>query len=174
MPKPSVDGIISNWMDQPRRLARQLIDKYGEPDEVSANMMIWYNNGPWKKTILRNEELPHQMPTPHKDSLENVIDYHVPPEKADDLEMYDGSILFDRTKGEMSARCEHEAMNTLALNLANDIVTGKATVEQARHEYGNQAMAFMQKQPAFYTEGLQFEVPKGGTADPDTPVMKAA
>lgn len=174
MQKPSVDDVIQNWMDQPKKIAKELVDKYGEPDEISANMMIWYNNGPWKRTELRNEELNHDFPMPHKDSLESIIDYRVPPEKASDLETYDGSVLFDRTKGEMSARCDKEAMNMLALNLANDIVTGKRSVDDARQEYGKQAMAFMKKEPAPYTEGLKFEVPKGGTADPDQRVVGMA
>lgn len=68
--------------------------------------------------------------------MESVIDYHVPPDKADDLEAYDGSVLFDRTKGEMSARCDKEAANMVALNLADDIITGKRNIDEARQEYG--------------------------------------
>lgn len=173
MAKPSVDEVIANWLDQPKRIARVMVDKYGEPSEISANIMIWYNNGPWKRTELRNEELNHNFPKPHKDSLKNIINYHVPPEKASDLEKFDGSLLFDRTKGEMSARCDMEAMNLLALNLANEIVMGKRSVDDARQEYGRQVMAFTQKQPAPYTEKLQFEPPKAGTEDTDTPVIKA-
>lgn len=174
MQKPSVDDVIQNWMDQPKKLAKEMTDKYGEPDEISANMMIWYNNGPWKRTELRNEEIPHDFPKPHLDSLKSIIDYRVPPEKASDLETYDGSVLFDRTKGEMAARCDKEAANILALNLANDIVTDKRNVDDARQEYGKEIQAMMQGQPAPLTESLKFEVPKGGTADRDKSIIKMA
>jgi len=174
MQKPSVDDVIQNWMGQPKKLAKEMTDKYGEPDEISANMMIWYNKGPWKRTVLRNEELHHEFPKPHLDSLESVIDYRVPPEKASDLETFDGSVLFDRTKGEMSARCDMEAANMLALNLANDIITGKRNVDDARQEYGKEIQAMMQGQPAPLTESLKFEVPKGGTADPDKRIIEKA
>lgn len=174
MERPPGELVTEDWLTGPRQLAMQMIEKYGQADEISDTMLIWHNNGTWKRTILRNEELPHNFPQPHKDKLENVIDYHVPPEKASDLERFDGSILFDRTKGEMSARCDSEAMNFLALNLANDIVTGKLGVDEARGEYAKQVMDHMQGRPAPYTEGLKFQVQRGGTADPDQPVMKAA
>lgn len=174
MEKPSIDEVTANWLEQPRELVQELVEKYGEPDEISANMMTWHNKGPWKRQTLRNEELTHQFPKPHKDSLESVIDYKVPSEKASDLERFDGSVLFDRTKGEMSARCDKEKANFLALNLANDIVTNKRTVEEAREEYGRNIQAMMQGEPGPYMKELQFEVQKGGTNDPDESVIEAA
>ena len=54
-------------------------------------MLVWYNNGPWKRTIISREELPHSYPKPHTDLLEKFINYSVPPEKFDDLAMYDGA-----------------------------------------------------------------------------------
>lgn len=174
MQKPSVDEITANWLEQPKMLAKELVDKYGEPDEISTNMMTWYNKGPWKRTILRNEELPHEFPKPHKDSLESIIDYHVPPEKADELAEFDGSLLFDRTKGEMSGRCDREEANFLAVNLAHEIITGKRTVEEAREEYGRQIKAMMEGNPGPYMKELQFELQKGGTNDPDHSIIKAA
>lgn len=38
----------------------------------------------------------------------------------------------ERTRGELAARCDKEEMNYLALNLANDIATGKVDVDEAR------------------------------------------
>lgn len=91
----------------------------------------------------------------------------VPTDKYDELAAYDGSVIVERTKGEISARCDKEAMNFLALSLANEIVTGSRSVQSARDEYGRQAMAFMNGQPAPHTTGLHFPVSRGGTADPD-------
>jgi hypothetical protein len=47
--------------------------------------------------------------------------------------MFDGSILVDRTRGEVAARCDSEAANVLGLNMVHELVTGKRTVEEARH-----------------------------------------
>jgi hypothetical protein len=93
----------------------------------------------------------------------------VPAGKFDAIAAYDGSVVPERTKGEVSARCDMEEMNFLALNLMHDIVTGARTVDDARREYAEQATAFMLKRAAPYTEGLRFEVPRGGTADLDQP-----
>lgn len=89
-------------------------------------------NGPWKRTILYKEEIPHDFPKPHTDLLQQFIDYKTPVDKFDELATYDGSVIVERTKGEISARCDKEEMNFLALNLANDVATGNKTVEEAR------------------------------------------
>ncbi|MGH2686459.1 MAG: hypothetical protein ACRDJP_13425 [Actinomycetota bacterium] len=41
----------------------------------------------------------------------------------------------DPNRGDMSARCHDEEASHLALNLANDIVEGKKTVQEARDHY---------------------------------------
>ena len=113
-----VKQIISNWSAKPKEVANVMIKKYGNPQEATANMLIWYNNGPWKKTILFKEEIPHDFPKSHTDLLQQFIDYKTPVDKFDDLAQYDGSVIVERTKGEISARCDKEEMNFLALNLS--------------------------------------------------------
>lgn len=73
----------------------------------------------------------HDFPAPHIDAVESFIDYQVPPERFSDLAEFDGSVVIERTAGEVSARCHDEQANSLALNLMHDIVTGKKTSEQA-------------------------------------------
>lgn len=60
-------------------------------------------------------------------------------------------------------------MNFLALNLAYDVATGRRGVDEARRAYTEKALTWMAKggDDEGYTERLQFEVPEGGTADPD-------
>ena len=69
---------------------------------------------------------------PHPDLLEQFIDYQAPPEMYDELAVYDGSVIVERTKGEISARCDKEEMNFLAINLANDVAIGERTPDEAR------------------------------------------
>lgn len=132
-------------------------------------MLVWNNNGPWKRTFLFKEEVPHDFPKPHTDLLQQFIDYRAAVDKFDDLAQYDGSVIVERTKGEMSARCDKEEMNFLALNLANDVATGKKTVEEARKHYAKAAMAFMNGEKDPYTQELKFTVSKGDTGDRDMP-----
>ncbi len=72
------------------------------------------------------------------------MDYKAPRDKYNDLASFDGSVIVERTKGEISARCDKEEMNFLALNLANDVATERKTVEEARAYYAKAAMDFMQ------------------------------
>ncbi|MEX2111094.1 MAG: hypothetical protein WD802_10850 [Gemmatimonadaceae bacterium] len=161
--------MIAGWPETPRMVAKEMIEKYGPPDETTASMLIWHDNGPWKRTIVYREEVPHAFPKQHTDLLEQFVDYRVRPALFDELAEYDGSVIVERTKGEMSARCDKEAMNFLALNLANDIVAGRRTVADARRVYAETAKAFMTgNQTSAYVTGLQFR-PMSGAADPDTP-----
>ncbi|MGQ0816322.1 MAG: hypothetical protein ACT4O1_17985 [Gemmatimonadota bacterium] len=171
-PAPAaVSDLLDGWPATPRQVADVTINKYGQPNEATETMLVWHNNGPWKRTILNREETPHDFPKPHTDLLEQFIDYRVPPDKFDELAAYDGSVIVERTKGELSARCDKEEMNFLALNLANDIVTGRRSVEAARQFYAETVAAFMRGERPPYTQGLQFQVPRGGTADRDRPLL---
>ena len=161
------DETIANWPDKPREVANKMIAKYGLPNEATPSLLIWHNNGPWKRTILSREETPHNFPKPHTDLLEQFINYRVPPDKFDELARYDGSVIVERTRGELSARCDKEEMNFLALNLANDVATGRRSVDDARRFYTDAAMAAMKGDMPTYTRGLQFQS-QAASADPDS------
>jgi len=167
--KSAVEGMLADWPEASRKAGEATMQSYGQPDGATSGMLVWKDAGPWKAIMLTREPVDHQFPMPHKDVLEQVIDYQVPPEKFDDLARYDGSVIVERTKGTMSARCDKEAMNYLALNLANDIVTGKRSVEDARAFYAKTAKAFKGGEKHPYTQQLQFKAARSGTADPDKP-----
>ena len=166
----AVRTMVNTWPETARRAANEAMDKYGTPDGVTETMLVWHDNGPWKRTIVYREEVDHRFPMPHKDVWEQFIDYDVPPGKFDELAAYDGSVIIERTKGEMSARCDKEAANFLALNLANEIATGQRSVEDARRMYGEQIQAMKAARPAPYTERLMFSPPASGN-DSDTPIL---
>jgi hypothetical protein len=103
--------------------------------------------------------------------LEQYIAYRVPVEKLTDLAAFDGSVLVDRTKGEISARCEGEEANFLALNLADDIVSGRKDVETARKAYGEAVQARRAGNPPEIMQKLVFEVPQGDMGERDRPII---
>ncbi len=173
----NVDQVIAGWMAEPREVAQTMIKKYGLPNELTSQRMIWHRNGQWKLTELVNQEIDHDFPKPHKDMLRQVIAYDVPVDKFDELATFDGSVIAERTKGELAARCDKEEMNLLALNLANDVVTGKRSVDEARNEFAKTAMKFMQGESSPYTSGLQFTRPvsdEAGDSDKPSPLLKDA
>jgi hypothetical protein len=167
-----VREIIREWPKNPKDAAIRLLDYYGEPDEYSLSQLIWYNTRDgWKRTVLYKEEIPHNFPAQHTDYLEQFIDYKAPIEMYSKLAEYDGSIIVDRTKGELSARCGGTSMNFVAINLAHDIVTGDKTVQQAREEYTYLYKTFKDGKRLPYTQNFQFDLPKGNTGDPDSSTL---
>jgi hypothetical protein len=146
-----------------------MIKKSGPPHEITPSRLIWNGSGPWKHTIVYREEVPHNFPAKHTDMLEQFIDYRVPVDRFDELAHYDGSVIVERTKGTMSARCDMEDMNFLALNLAHEVATGQRTVEDARRFYAQTAKAYKQGQKSPYTQRLLFTVARP-TADPDSEI----
>jgi len=161
---------IASWKAKPAEVARTMIKKYGQPQEVTSNRLVWHGSGPWKFTELVNEEIPHSFPMPHTDMLYQSIAYRIEPDHADELIQYDGSIILERTKGEIAARCDKEEANFLAINLAHDIATGKRTVDEARRFYAESIQTMMKTGKANdYLQGFRFTPPSGDQGDRDKP-----
>src|SRR5690606_22994675 len=147
---------------------KRLIDYYGGPPEYCQSHLIWHETfDGWKRSILINDKIPHAFPEQHNDYLQQFIDYRAPVEKFSDLAAYDGSVIVDRTRGEISARCGGTSMNFVAINLAHDIVTGRFGVNEARQEYVRLYKAYFNGEKPDYTQSFQFQVPRSGTMDPD-------
>ena len=169
-----VERIVEGWPEAQKNVARQMLAKYGPPNEATPTKLFWYRNGPWKRTILSSDVVAHNWPTVHTDFLTQVIDYRVPPELFDAIARFDGSILLDRTRGEVAARCDSESANVLGMNMVHEIVTGKRTVEEAREISTQNTVAYNLGRAAPYAERLLFEVPQGGTEDLDRSMIGGA
>lgn len=168
----SAAAIIAGWPQASQKAAMMMIEKYGPPQEMTSSRLIWRNNGPWLWTRIDNYETPHDFPAPHTDVMEQAINYKFNPEMADELAAYDGSVYLRRTEGVISARCDLEGANFLALNLANDVNTGGKTVAQARDYYAKAMKGFKtsgEMDP--YMTGLKFPVPARAPGDRDRAAM---
>ncbi len=157
---------LKSWPEASRMAAEDMMSKYGKPDAVGAEVLGWMNKGSWIMIHVNKKETKHSFPIEHTDMLEECISYKVPVDKMDELGMFDGSITFDRTQGLMCARCDMEGNNLLALNLANDIVTGKKSVEEARKVYGDIVKEKMNGGNPEYMQKLTF-APHSNAVDPD-------
>ncbi len=156
----------SSWPAASRMAVKEITEKYGKPDGITSDELIWLNKGVWKKICVTKNESKHSFPIEHTDMMTTTINYKVPVEKMDDLGKFDGSVTFDRTQGTLSARCDKEGNNLLALNLAHDIITGKKTVEQARTSYADIVKEKMNGADPAYMQKLSFAT-KLNTLDPD-------
>ena len=172
--RDEAERIIETWPQPPKRVAEQMLEKYGPPNEATPTKLFWYRNGPWKRTELTSDVNTHNFPAPHTDFLTQVIDYRVPPDKISQISAFDGSIVVDRTKGEVAARCDAEAANMLGMNMVHEIVSGKRTVDEARKATAENTAAYAAGRSAPYAERLLFDVPPGGTEDLDESMMAGA
>lgn len=163
----TVEAITADWPLMSKKGRDEIMGKYGPPNEATASQLIWYNTGPWKRTIVYRDEVPHNFPQPHSDVVESVLAYQVPLDKLIELAKFDGSLVVERTKGEVRFRCDMEAANYLAANMMHEIVTGQIDAEEARAKLSEGASAYVLNRPSPYAEALQFEPPQGDTTDTD-------
>jgi hypothetical protein len=120
------ETVIANWPGRSRSVARVMIAKYGAPNKFDDMSLSWDKNGPWLATVVH-----HRVPIGAGGVLEQTIAYSVPDGKIEDLKRFDRHIKIDKAKGEVSCSADDESRNFLALNLSDEIVAGKRSVEEA-------------------------------------------
>lgn len=162
-----VDKVTESWPQSSQSAIKDLTSKYGLPDAVTEEMVMWKDTEPFKRSIVFREEIIHRFPIEHSDILAQTIDYRVPLDKTEAINQFDGSLLIDRTRGELTARNHRQEMNFLLFNLADKIVRGEMTVEQARREYSKNAEQLMSGTTNKMLTGLNFKT-QGNTSDPDS------
>jgi hypothetical protein len=120
--------VITNWPEESREAAQLVIDEHGEPYEATDSTLIWHNAGPWKR-IASRQHYEHNFPARHIDAVESLIDYWVPVEKFSPLAKFDGSVVVERTAGEVSARCHDRGSASSALRAEGPQTNGRVATE---------------------------------------------
>jgi hypothetical protein len=152
------ETVIQDWPDRAQAAARVMMEKYGQPDRLSNEALVWYNNGPWHKTVVYRKAWPHFPMVPDKDYLEQTIAYQVPNSKINPLKLFDQRIAVNKTKGELSCRSQSESISFLLINLADEIVTDRRSVEGARVFYRDVERLSQSGKSSPYMEGFLFEL----------------
>lgn len=149
---------IDDWSEASQQAYEHMNTEYGEPDAVTDEMAVWHHeDGPWERTEITAEGSDHNFPMPHTDVMQQYVHYEVPLDKVEEVLEYDGSVIISRTAGELSARCDMEGANFLALNLAHELIEDELSVEEARMRYGEEIQAMKAGEPTEYTQELLFE-----------------
>lgn len=162
---------VQAWPAAVHDMAEELTHDYGPPNERTDSILLWRNNSPWKRTVLYREGARHNFPRPHLDVLEQVIDMWVPVEKVGELAAFDGSLMVERTEGELAVRCGSQEMNILILNLAHDIIMNKLDAVGARRRCAQLMRGRLLNWPLPEMQELKFATnvrnAERRTADPD-------
>ena len=152
-------GARPDGPDWANRSLNMMIDKYGRPDQVETNRVVWEKKGPWRRIVVWDDMGPRQLDMAADNNIEEVIAYLVPEEKRRVLEDFSARLKVSADGAELSARSVSEARNFLALNLADEIVRGVKTPEEAKaFDAATLQMADAGK-PSPYMKGLLFRPP---------------
>src|SRR5947208_14914617 len=61
------EKIIAGWPPPQKKVAEQMLARYGPPDEATPTKLLWYHNAPWKRTEITSDVVVHHWPAPHSD-----------------------------------------------------------------------------------------------------------
>lgn len=145
----AVAARIAEWPDGPRTAAALMMERYGPPASLASGTATWHEAGPWKRIAV------------HRDSrdrfLDQTVDYRVPYMAVIPLFEFGHDVRADVANKELSASSDSESLNLLALNLADEIATGKRTAQDATDVYAATARLAGAGKSSPYTETLQFQ-----------------
>ena len=126
---------LTQWRnDEPMEFVKSLTKKLGQPDELTANRAVWYDQDGFKRIEVMDEYTLHCCPEPHYDFVYSTIDLHVPKKFVRVLAESSESILLDLLKNEVSARCATLSANAVTLNYVLDVVSGRVVGSKSEYE----------------------------------------
>jgi hypothetical protein len=171
-PVMTAETLIRDWPKPARNAALMMIDKYGQPNDLNDDSLVWRGNGPWKRTIVHRAGLPGPRER-RDDVLQQIVTYRVPLNKFPELARFDDRLVMDRTRNELSFRSDSEKKNFLALNLADEIVSNWKDAQSARQALAEGMDLSRAGKSSPYTEGLRFRVQNKDSESPDRSVEPA-
>jgi hypothetical protein len=159
-PGPTAVGkAVARW-PAPSRLAVAMITaKYGHPNAISPEEVVWLDNGPWKRTRVLRLRKPGE---PRQDAggvLQQSVRYDLTQASVVPLTRFDPRLKWDPAQRELSARSGSEETNFLALNLADEIARGVRTPQQASDFYKDTVRLSESGKSSPYMESLRFTPP---------------
>jgi len=148
-----VDAFIIGWPEVPRLAADEMLQRYGVPDEIAGNRLQWNGRGDWLyTTVYRDEDLARRSGV-----VEQAVRYRVPVGNWQDLSALAIGVSYDSVQAALVASSESEEANTLALNVAVDVIKGRRGVDEARKFYRRTLDLSLSGKSSRYTRRLLFK-----------------
>lgn len=154
---------VAGWPETSRLMAKKMMEKYGEPDAVSALLLTWNGRGPWKRILVYREAGTGELGVRSGDVLQEFVAYEVPVGRWRALTSFGHGVSYDSPKRELSSRSDSEEKNFLALNLADQVVRGKKEAASARRRYEKILALSLSGKSSRYMRKLLF-LPETGDA----------
>jgi len=154
--------VIQDWPEVSREVAVEMMQRYGEPDGVTPDHLMWSNEGKFHEISVYRDAIEHNFPYRHMDVVKHTVYMRVPSDKLDDISEFNGSLTVNRTRGTISAFCDSEQHNVLSLNLAADIINNQKTVQEARQTFASltaeSGQMTTRDSDREYIEALRFDI----------------
>ena len=154
-PKKAAGVVLDRWSQPSADAARRLMDQYGAPDDATPNRLTWQKKGPWNRTIVWNRPQVYRTPRDF-DLVVQAVRYPVTREQAAELIAFSQSLIVDVERGELSSRASREELNFLNLNLADEVVRGLKTIDEAQLAYKRVIDLSAAGKSSPYLAGLRF------------------
>ncbi len=146
----TIEEMLKYWnFEGPKETVMKLTYAFGPPKDISIYDAKWDYIQGFHGVCVKDEEIPHDTPSPHKDWLYSCRKIAVPPALYTPLANVSGSILIDGTKGLVTARCQMLIKNAVTLAFVEDVVAG---AEASPEEYARRIEE--NEIPDWYTDKL--------------------
>ena len=159
VPRPGIPSaaaaadLIGRWPEQPRTLARLMLEKYGNPDEMVSSQLSWSRRPPWLRIVVFRD------PDPGGGSnhlLQSVAYGDVLLGRWKDIASFARGAAYDPATRELAARTDAEATNFLSLNLVDEVIRGRRSPADARDFYDAASNLALYGKSSPYMTGLLF------------------
>lgn len=138
---------IAAWPEKPRMLAQIMMERYGAP-ELAPGAVTWHERGPWKRVSVR-------AGSPGA-SLEQTVGYRGTYLAVKPLSEFGHGVRIDLDDNELSCASDDESQNRLALNLADEVASGKRGPREAAEFYAKTIKLAAAGKSSPYMTDIQF------------------
>jgi hypothetical protein len=149
------EAVTANWAGYARTLAEDLMTKYGPPNQIDHDRLVWNNNGPWERTVVWDGTSYYDSQL-GSDILEQTVFYPVPAGKRPDLAQFSKSLRISENGTRMTVLSLSEESSFLTLNLAHEIIADLRSPTAARELYARTLQLAAAGKSSPYTQGLLF------------------
>jgi len=128
-----------HWRIGPKKEYHKIVTRFGNPSFVNSipnGAAVWKRfkkDCPFVRLMVVDESVPHDTPGPHCDYTYITINYHIDPKKLMDVLAISDSLMYDKLKEELTARCAtlEKTMATLVLadKVHKDIITNSQVAD---------------------------------------------
>ncbi|HMT19393.1 MAG TPA: hypothetical protein PKD20_00345 [Candidatus Saccharibacteria bacterium] len=134
------ESVLGVWPLETREPARELVNMFGEPDEVTIHTLTWNGVEPWKYIKINRAFTEHNFPYSHVDCVEVALFHYISADDLTRLVEFHGGISYVKTLSELRVYCKNLPFISEIFAIMHDLLTKKATVQEARKHFTLQSM----------------------------------